>query len=108
MASIYFEVTYADDRKQVVRVGPKAQVLYERHFGTAFYAFGQERKVENLFYMAWAALDVAGEKPGEFDEFIDQIEDVSVKPDTLDDPADDQAVNPEQDPTQKAQQPGTS
>lgn len=107
MSSIYFEVTYTDDSQKVVRVGPKAQVLYERQFGTAFYSFGAERKVEQLFFMAWAALDVAGEQPPPFDDFLDTIEDVKVKPDTPADPVGDRAVNPEVDPTRQAQQPET-
>lgn len=108
MASIYFEVTYTDDRKEVVRVGPKAQVLYERHFGTSFWSFGEERRVEQMYFMAWQALECAGKTPAPFDDFLEQVEDVTSKRDTPDDPADDDAVNPEVDPTQKAQQPETS
>lgn len=108
MASFYFEVAYADGRKEVVRVGPKAQVLYERHFGTSFWTYTEERRVEHLHYMTWQALQVAGQTVPEFDDWIDLVEDVSTKVDTPEDPVDDRAVNPEVDPTQKAQQPETS
>lgn len=103
MASIYLKVEYADGRMDTVRVGPKAQVLYERHFGEGFYSYSADPRTEKLYFMAWQSLELAGQKPPEFEEFLDLLEEVTVKRDTPDDPVDDEAVNPEPDPTQKAQ-----
>lgn len=104
MASIYLKVEYADGSERTVRVGPKAQVLYERRFDDSFFSDARIR-VERQFFMAWAALDVAGDEPGEFDDWLGGIEAVRAETDTPNNPVDDRAVNPEVDPTQKAQQP---
>lgn len=107
MASFYFEVTYTDGRKEVVRVGAKTQVLYEREFGKSFWTYTEERRVEHLHWITWRALQDAGQKVAEFDSWMDLVEDLATKVDTPEDPVDDRAVNPEVDPTKKAQQPDT-
>lgn len=105
---MYLEVTYEDGRKETVRVGPKTQVLFERHFNISVFDYARKRTIEQTFFMAWQALEVAGQEPPDFEEFIGLIEDVRPTDDTPENPADDKAVNPEQDPTQKAQLEGTS
>lgn len=106
-SSIYLRVTYTDEREETVRVGPKAQVLYERNFGEGFFEYSTKPSTEKLYFMAWQSLEVAGKKPPPFEDFLDTLEEVTVKRDTPDDPVDDDAVNPEVDPTQKAQRTDT-
>jgi len=68
-------VHWADESREPVevKITPKVQVMVEHHFDTSLVDLG---RVEHVYYMGWAALKAAGKDPGEFDTFLDQIEDV--------------------------------
>lgn len=101
------KVTYSDDTEVVVRVSPKAQVQFERHFGKSMFDYGMSPRQEENFYLAWLALrDAKRDAPDDFDEWLDLIDDVDPVSDTPANP--NPGVNPETDPTQKAPQPETS
>lgn len=89
MASRWLEVFYVDKRPPVkVRIGPKAEVLFERHFQTTMSKAGQEISAEHLYYLAWAAMHAAGQEAADFESFLDMLEDVE--------PATGDSVNPTQ------------
>ena len=68
-------VYWADENREPdeVRITPKVQVMVEHHFDTSIVDLG---RVEHVYFMGWAALKAAGKDPGEFDAFLEQIEDV--------------------------------
>lgn len=110
MAAPYMKVTYMDGREVVVRIGPKTQVLFERHFPAMSmldYGRGRGRRIEHHYFLAWAALTEAKEETREFDAFLEVLEDAETVRDTPDTPVGDKAVNPEPDPSLKAQPPAT-
>lgn len=86
-------VTYQDGREVGVKVLPRAQVMAERHFGSALVNM---EKNEDLFYLGWCAMTVSGLEHGDFDSFLDRIEHVEN--------AGDEPVVP----TDQAQSPDTS
>jgi hypothetical protein len=101
--ALYLEVSYSDGKVETVRVTAKAQVYFERHFNISVFDFARARTIEQTFFMAWQSLMLEGREPPEFEKFLDTIDRVEPVQDTPANPADDKAVNPEQDPTQSAQ-----
>jgi hypothetical protein len=108
MASVYMRVVYTDGREKVVRIGPKTYVAFERHFSKNAYHLTTGRTMEQTYWLPWHALHEVGEEEREFDDFLSVLEDVTAQRDTPDNPVDEQAVNPEPDPSQTAQPSGTS
>lgn len=94
MAALKLKVTYADGRAVDVRVSPKAQVEFERHFKIGLPQAGQDMHNEYLFYLGWAALHTSGQESQDFDTFLDLIDEVTplgaepVDPTPPDRPAD--------------------
>jgi hypothetical protein len=88
------KVVYTDGKSKEVRIGPKAEVMFERHFKVSMTKAGNDISAENMYYLAWASLHCAGVEPLDFDSFLDVLEDVE-KVDGAD------AV----DPSQSAQSP---
>ena len=57
----------------------KNTVQFERHFNVSAQVLTMEPRVEYLAFMAWTAAQSAGlEVPGKFDDFLDQLEDLSI------------------------------
>lgn len=101
------KVTHNDGSEVVVRVSPKAQVQFERHFGKSMFDYGMRPSQEENFYLTWLAVRDAGlDAPGEFEAWLDLIDDVDPVSDTPEKP--NEGVNPEPDPTRTALQPETS
>lgn len=108
MAAPYQRVTYTDGRELVVRVGPKSQVAWERHFDMSILDYSsRKRTMEQNYWLTWHALVEAGSETREFDDWLGVVNDVKSQTDTPDNPVGDEAVNPEPDPTQRAQLSGT-
>lgn len=79
MASRWLLVSYVDGRDTVkVRIGPKAEVLFERHFGTSMTSAGRDISAEHLYYLAWASLHVAGKESADFESFLDKLDEVDA------------------------------
>jgi hypothetical protein len=75
-----FEVTYDDGRVVEAVAKPKDVVAFERQYGQSMAAFGGDAKsvpMEWLFYLAWSPLHRSKQEPRAFDEFLDDVEDVS-------------------------------
>lgn len=106
MASVYMRVTYTDSATAVVRVGPKTQIAFERHFDVAM--FNYNRRLEHTYWMCWHALHETKPDTPEFNDWLTDVDDVVYQIDTPDNPVGDEAVNPEPDPSQKAQPAATS
>lgn len=103
----YFnKATYADGREVVVRVGPKSMVAYERQYKVSLLDYSK-RSLEGTYWPVWHALRESGQEELEFDDWLGVMDSVSAHLDTPDNPIADEAVNPEPDPTQKAQLSGT-
>lgn len=98
MAAPRFKITYSDDRQLEVRVSPKAQVMFERHFQKTMSAYSRDPGAEHLYYLAWAGVHCAGMEPADFEEFLNKLQDVEPL---------DSAVA-EADPTQTAPGQGPS
>ena len=75
MAALRFKVTYQDGKEFEVRVSPKAQVLFERHFQKTMSSFGKDPGAEHLYYLAWAGAHCAGMEAADFETFLDKIKD---------------------------------
>jgi hypothetical protein len=93
-----FKVTYKDGKELEVRVSPKAQVMFERHFKQTMSSFGKDPGAEHLCYLTWAGLHCAGMEGEDYETFLDKLADV--------DPVD--ASGEEADPTQTAPGPEPS
>jgi len=100
------KVTYNDGVEVVVRVTPKVQVQFERHFKRSMFDYGMAPLQEENFYIAWLAVTDAGKCSQEFEEWLDLIDDVDPVSDTPTNP--NPGVNPEPDPTRTAPPPETS
>lgn len=71
-------VGYTDGRKVKVRIGPKAEVAFERHFQISMSQAAKDISAEKLYFLAWAALHHAGKEALDFDSFLDVLEDVDM------------------------------
>lgn len=107
MAAPYQRVTYVDGREVVVRIGPKSQVAWERHFQKSMLDYRTSRTIEQNFWLTWHALNEAKEETREFDDWLGVIDEVKAVIDTPENPVGDEAVNPEPDPTRQVQLSGT-
>lgn len=74
-----FKVTYEDGREVESVTKPKDIVAFERQYGQSMAAFGGDKPVpmEWLFYLAWSPLHRSKREPRAFDEFLDDVDDVS-------------------------------
>lgn len=100
MARMKVKVTYSDGRVVESSVSPKAEVDFERHFGTSINKAGADMHQQYYYYLAWAGLHHAGREPADFDTFLGLIEEVeNVR--------DDEAGLPE-DPTNPERSSGPS
>jgi hypothetical protein len=105
MAAPYQRVTYVGGREVVVRIGPKSQVAWERHFDVSFFDRNRKRTLEQNYWLTWHALIEANEETREFDDWLAVVDDYKSELDTPENPVGDEAVNPEPDPSPKAQPP---
>lgn len=100
MARMKVNVTYSDGRVVESSVSPKAEVEFERKFGTSINQAAREMHQQYYYYLAWAGLHYAGKEPADFEAFLGLIDEVeNVK--------DPEAQLPE-DPTERAPQPEPS
>ena len=76
MAVPRFTVKYLDGRSVNVRVMPKAQVMFERHFSTSMAKLAADPSMEKSYYLVWAACHCAGMEGNDFDTFLGLIEDI--------------------------------
>lgn len=79
MAVLTLTVVYADDKRQSVPVTPRAQVAFEREFGTGLAKASQDMRNEYLFYLGWKSLQLCGKESSDFETFIDAIADVEIE-----------------------------
>lgn len=91
------KVTYEGGDVVEVNAGPRAQVALERQFGVGIGNAFDEKRMEYVFYLGWAALHFGGrEQDKDFDDFLSRIEDVEA------------VDEDEPDPTPPAQDTGES
>ncbi|MFD6069443.1 hypothetical protein [Amycolatopsis lurida] len=76
MARVKLKVTYSDGRVVESIVSPKAEVDFERHFGTSVIKAGRDMHQQYYYYLAWAGLHHAGREAADFDTFLGQIDEV--------------------------------
>lgn len=82
MAVPRFKVTYNDNREVEVRVSPKAQVMFERHFQKTMTEYGRNPGAEHIYFMAWAGLHCAGMEGNDFETFLAKIKEAEpIDPD---------------------------
>jgi hypothetical protein len=74
MAAPKFTVTYLDGTSETVSLRPRAQIQFEEDTGGGLVSLDDEVRVSKLYKLAWYA---AG-KPGEFDEWLDNLEAVEL------------------------------
>lgn len=89
MPSKRIRVVYTDGRIKEVRIGPKAEVMFERHFKVSMTKASENISAESMYYLAWASLYCAGVEGLDFDSFLDVLEDV-------DNVGDEKALDPTQ------------
>jgi hypothetical protein len=79
MLSMQLTVVTADGA-QTYTVTPKVQVDFERHFKTGIAkAFQEDLRVEQLYWLAWAATRAAGTVVKPFDAWLEEIIDVQLE-----------------------------
>lgn len=98
MAAPRFKVTYLDGKEVEVRVSPKAQVMFERHYQMTMSAYGKNPGVEHIYYMAWAGLHCAGMEGSDFETFLGKLQDAEAV-DTSAEEADPTQTAPGPDPS---------
>lgn len=69
--AVKLKVTYEDGREVVVVASPRAQVMTEQ-----FVGFGDDRKVQAGYYLAWASLHKAGKEAADYETWLDTITEV--------------------------------
>lgn len=74
-----FRVTYDDGRVVESVAKPKDIVAFERQYGQSMAAFAGDAPVpmEWVFYLAWSPLHRSRQEPRAFDEFLDDVDDVT-------------------------------
>lgn len=78
------KIVKADGTTQVLKVGPRVIVAFERHFKAGYGKALEERRMEHFLWLAWESERVAGLTPQPFDEWINQVDDIEAVDD--DDP----------------------
>ena len=69
-----------------VVVKPVTQVAFERHFGVGLASLADDLKIEYIYWLAWDSLRKLGEKPPEFDPWLESVESVESVDEDDDDP----------------------
>lgn len=87
-----FEVAYQDGRKMSVTAKPKDFVAFERQYGRSMTEIAENAPLEWLYYLAWSPLHRSAQEPGDFDAFLDVVDDVT--------PVEDAEAPTAADPTQ--------
>jgi len=78
MAAPKFKVMYQDGKIVEVRVTPRAQVEFERHFNLTMSSLSTNPSAQHGYWLAWRALHCAGMEGREFDAFLDVIEEIEA------------------------------
>ncbi len=78
MIKIELKIEYVDGTTRSLSVRPITQVAFERHWKKGLAALGEDTHVEHLYWLAWDSLRKLGEKPVEFDPWLDTINAVDV------------------------------
>lgn len=62
-----------------VAITPKVQVDFERHYKCGIaQAFGDDMRIEHVYYLAWKASVYAGQTTAQFDAWLDEVLDVEM------------------------------
>jgi hypothetical protein len=65
-----------------VIIGPKVQVEWERHYSMGIAAaFGEDMRMEYVYYLAWLAMRHVRKTSSTFDEWLDEVIDVEMDDD---------------------------
>lgn len=82
------KIVYTDGRPPVdVLASPRAQVDTERKFGCGL---DQMNRMEQVYYLAWAALRHKGMEPGDYETFLSSVDEITP----IQEDADKQQHNP--------------
>lgn len=85
------KIVYTDGRPGVeVLASPRAQVDTERKFGCSL---DQMNRMEQVYYLAWAALRHKGMESGDYETFLSSVDEISEAISNQDE-ADKQQHNP--------------
>lgn len=62
-----------------VTITPKVQVEFERHYKLGIAkAFGEDLKMEHIYFLAWKAMCHVGKTTATFDVWLDDVVDVEM------------------------------
>jgi hypothetical protein len=65
-----------------VMISPKVQVEFERHYKLGIAkAFGDDLKMEHIYFLAWKAMAHVGKTTATFDVWLDDVVDVEMDSD---------------------------
>lgn len=87
-----FDITYLNGRKATAIAGPRAQVACERHFKKGIGEIVNSGAIETVYFLAWAALHFSGQEAADFDQFLNDIEEVDESSDDEGEEVDDDAT----------------
>jgi ribulose bisphosphate carboxylase small subunit len=61
------------------QVGPKVQVAFEREWKVGLpKAFGDQQRLEHLYWIAWKAVEASGAVVKPFDAWLDTVQSVEM------------------------------
>jgi ribulose bisphosphate carboxylase small subunit len=61
------------------QVGPKVQVAFEREWKVGLpKAFGDQQRLEHLYWLAWKAVESSGEVVKPFESWLDSVKTVEM------------------------------
>lgn len=76
MIGLRLAITTAGET-QTLNITPRTAVAFERHFKTGLAkAFGQEQRLEHLYWLAWEALRASGVSVKPFDTWLESVDKV--------------------------------
>jgi len=87
MAAKKVKVTYQDERVEIAKVLPRAQVMTEEYLK----GFKSENALTATFHLGWAALQVAGKTTLDFETWLNKVEDVEDVEEPVDPTPEDQS-----------------
>lgn len=85
-----FDLTVQTDAgTQEVRTKPVDLIRLERHFGMSIAEVfvGGQPKLDHIYYLAWSALRRTGQDVGEYEDWLETVEEVEFDADEESEPA---------------------
>lgn len=78
MIKMELAIEFVDGTTRDIAVRPITQVAFERHWKIGLASIGEDTHVEHLYWLAWDSLRKSGDRPPEFDPWLETVAAVDV------------------------------